>query len=547
MNVFRIFFLVSAALINKALSDVDSAGTDFVTIIPWNNNDVNTAPTVNLDFANTDATRTATVQLTYSVYAIVGEDVTTSLRYATVTVLPRSSSRKSFSADSVYQYVTHGLNTEYPSTKIYISSDIPISVFAHNYASDGAGDTFTVLPTSMAAKDYSFSLPATSSAKGLSMIYFLPTIADVNIKFSVLTASSTSPVEYTVLVPAGPTAKVVMFGGPPKDFTFYASGDNPFIIVSGVRLLPTLASSTVQDFGSFMPLPLTSANCTEYSVNDYHFTDLSSSNYFTMTSPGRTCNRFQVTALGPKTNFTDGIFINPGTVHTPIKFTADRYGELLILRSQTARVEMVRYGGYGLSAGPNQGQGAFLDNLPSRDQFVTGPTAYISYTATSQITVFGDDQTRQTASLDGQAIPPGQWQRQLYYGNVIYYALASVQNGTHFFSASGKYTIHLSASTNYRAQGYTPRVMWQGTAGPTAFPPGSTTSQLSTSPQPPLSTTVASTTQPPASASSTTTTAAPPVTSATQPATAPTTTGAATVKLSVGVLIAALSSAVYMR
>ena len=47
-----------------------------------------------------------------------------------------------------------------------------------------------------------------------------------------------------------------MFGGPMKDFTLYASANQPFVIVAAVRLLPTLSGADAKDFGCFMPAPL---------------------------------------------------------------------------------------------------------------------------------------------------------------------------------------------------------------------------------------------------------------------------------------------------
>uniref|UniRef100_A0A0N4VKD9 PA14 domain-containing protein n=1 Tax=Enterobius vermicularis TaxID=51028 RepID=A0A0N4VKD9_ENTVE len=445
--------------VSQVNGDVDSTGTDFLTIFPWNNNDVDHFPVVAaIDFINSDETTTATVDISYSVYAISGDDITTTIKTKRITVGKKSKETFAFGSDSVYQYLAQGLNLDYPSTKIFVHSSSPISVFAHTYTAEGIGDTFAVLPTAMASKEYSFSLPKHQSAKALGMIYLLPTVADARISLTLITATKTR--DYSVTVPAGLTDNVAMFGTPPKDFSLYATSDQPFLIVAAIRMLP--ASNAKYEFGCFMPIPLTSKNCAEESVNDFHITDLSSASYFTVTSPGSGCSRFQVELSSEKRN--SNLTIEPGKSQEPFYFAKGLHGDVAAFRSRNALVEMVRYGGFSVS-----GSGAFLDNLPSVNQFVTGVTPYLSFRIDDSLTIFGDQATSNTAKNDGTAVTG--WKQIKFFDRSFYYTTLVVSSGVHFFSSSGQYILHVSGLSSNYSQGFTPRFVWKGTAAPTPIPP----------------------------------------------------------------------------
>lgn len=83
--------LIAVLAVSQVNGDVDSTGTDFLTIFPWNNNDVDHFPVVAaIDFINSDETTTATVDISYSVYAITGDDITTTMKTKRITVGKKS-------------------------------------------------------------------------------------------------------------------------------------------------------------------------------------------------------------------------------------------------------------------------------------------------------------------------------------------------------------------------------------------------------------------------------------------------------------------------
>ena len=72
---------------------MDSTGTDFLTIFPWNNNNVDAQPAVSMDFINSNENQVATIDLTYSVYTIAADEISTSVKTSRLTVNAKSRTR----------------------------------------------------------------------------------------------------------------------------------------------------------------------------------------------------------------------------------------------------------------------------------------------------------------------------------------------------------------------------------------------------------------------------------------------------------------------
>lgn len=440
-----IFSVLSINLVNC----IDSIGTEFLTIFPWNNGGVNIKSNLSIDCINSDRTNMAKVTVYYNEFTVSGWDINIIYKNETISVDPLNSTRYTFPSSSVYQYLSQGVN-RYPDTRIRIVSDNPISVIAHTYGPDGSGDSFTVMPTALAGYNYALSMPnPVSTAGSFAMIYMIPLTSNGNevVNFKVITHTSTQT--YTEKL-FSDKSDVLMFAGPEKSFTFYASGNSKFVIVAAIRGLPISAINELQDFGCFMPTPVASTVCEPNSMGDIHLTELTSSNYFIASPPIPECADFNVQIFGSNTAQTS-FTVSPRDVQGIQKWNNNQFGTNIGTYSNSAVLQMLRYGGYDrLVSGIEVG--GFLDLMPSWTQYVTGISAFVVPRSNDQITIIGDLKTADTGRLDNQPIS---FEQSPYFSGMAYYAVNTISSGFHYFNSDGLYIIQIYGSVNRTAYGFT--------------------------------------------------------------------------------------------
>ncbi|VDD97683.1 unnamed protein product, partial [Enterobius vermicularis] len=230
---------------------VDSSGTEFLLVFPWNNAPIGSKQDIYLDLINLDEFSSAHVNITY--YTL-NENNTSEKNEDYLDVPPTNASTYFLPKSCVCQKRTYMTGVDQvPSTKIYLVSDIPISVVGHNYY-NGIGDSFGVWSTTAAKKVYKVSLPSAlvseNPTEGFETLYFL-TETDNNITANV--HQKYNSIQFSISLKGDLAADTAVLTIEPDDRIIFVTGTEPFAIVVAVRNLPAIGGQNGTDFGCFMP------------------------------------------------------------------------------------------------------------------------------------------------------------------------------------------------------------------------------------------------------------------------------------------------------
>uniref|UniRef100_A0A914Z476 IgGFc-binding protein N-terminal domain-containing protein n=1 Tax=Panagrolaimus superbus TaxID=310955 RepID=A0A914Z476_9BILA len=156
----------------------------------------------------------------------------------------------------------------HPNTVIFITSTVPIRLYATNFdLLTNQTDTVTVLPDTMADKNYIITLPTASrriySSLQYHIIHFLPINFEIPTKiiikisykinktvtFELTTTNSSKYIHY--FAQSGTVSRL------PR--TYYIEASQPILITTALTCTPILSTAFAPsgcDFAAFMPPPI---------------------------------------------------------------------------------------------------------------------------------------------------------------------------------------------------------------------------------------------------------------------------------------------------
>ncbi|VDK27748.1 unnamed protein product [Gongylonema pulchrum] len=425
--------------------DADSIGTEFVLIFPGNSGgNTSRLPEISVDLIN-PTSRNATVQ-------ILKRRSSTPIAQ-NVQVPPHSVVKYELDA-STYAMLCAGKDSfvRCPDTSIAIQSSNPISVVAHNHLSGVAGDSYTVLPTSMANTTYGLSVPASApDEQGTAIVYFLPIDKKVTVYVQVFNSTTqNSLTQSTLHLELNDSGTLWAYKRTAQGFVMFVNGTGKFAIVAAVNSLP-LSDDEFElstDFGCFMPTPILDQTCDGSTVLDTHITTLLTTGRFLVTVPAAPCQ------ISVETHTDSGITdVTTVSVKNNIIDLWSIHGNNAAFLSKRGLLQILRYGGYERQTG-GYISGAFLDMLPSRTQFVTASTAFSTLSDSNLITIIGDEKTKETAVFDNfyEIV----WAPIPYLDEVMYYAASSVPSGYHNVYSEGSYIVFVTGSMDGVAYSFVP-------------------------------------------------------------------------------------------
>ncbi|GMS99024.1 hypothetical protein PENTCL1PPCAC_21199, partial [Pristionchus entomophagus] len=383
-----LFLFLSVFFVDDVFSTADTQGTEFQVVFPRNVELKSTNCTLSITVVNPN---NVDVQISISYYKTLYD--TSSLQSDTLTVPAGGLITQSYPQFLAWEYMNGGFQEQF-DTRVRVTATGSVTVYANNYNQDGFGDSFLVLPHSMAGASYSFTLPIPAANQNgvtqYAIAYIIPTTADVNVELTVGTWNEKR------LIPVKPGSSVNYFAvayttkltDPP---TFNLNGDKDFLVISAVSCLPT--SNGKCDYAVFMPSPLLLTGVCDSNKVDWHPTDLITSRKLSVTPnvPSNVCAS-TVKIYDDSNTVTDQI-TNASTIYN----VAQTFGDRVILSTSFPTVP-IRIGSLAASGG------AFLTGLASTTQFVTGTTHFM--TRTEKATVYiviasGNQDASLTISLDG--------------------------------------------------------------------------------------------------------------------------------------------------
>lgn len=410
----------------EAESSAESVAREFVVVFPWNNGDPQYAPTVSLNLINPND-QEASVDLSYTTVAgLFGT--------ATLRVDPFGITTHIFE-ENVANYCEGTTSLiSCPDTRIFVKSDVPISVIANDHFeyTPTAGDSFTVVPISMAGDTYSFALPAPHN--DYSTIYFIPISDSVNIQCSIWTPEN----NISLTVKTSITDHKLMAYRSSSELTVYANGDGLFMIIAAVRSLVEM------DFGVIMPTPIPRKKYVENETENYYPTGFhSAANFYLVPSNP---NAAASTATLSTFNGTRTV-VKVQVRSTLVFLNGENIGWNGTFYSKNELLNVVRYGGYQLPPDNLFSGYGYLDMVPSWSQFVTGATVFNVPTINSYILIIGDEEAAHKTFFDDRQDVLKWWQSSSRGKDLAVFSFACIRNpdeGLHTIWSSGRYTIFIA-------------------------------------------------------------------------------------------------------
>ncbi|MFH4978300.1 hypothetical protein AB6A40_005009 [Gnathostoma spinigerum] len=347
---------------------------------------------------------------------------------------------------------------------VHIKSTAPVQILANSYTKDGAGDTYAVLPITMASTSYSFSLPQTAE-EGLSMVYFLPANSDAEIFVKLKTKNSTE--SKTLEIKKDESSDLMMFGGRHKPFSVYAKGSAPFVVLIASR--EVRVAGKFRDFMCTMP----ASDAWKPEPKDGSFLQhyiAGVSRYIYVTPPEDVETIFVVGSNSISKN------ISAKYLEQKMWFIGgEKLGPYVNIIGRNHSLPVERIGDPDLI-------GVFLDMIPAHSQWITGPTAIKPRKESDSIMIFGDDITAKKYEIfSAQPLSKSLFTILLeqFPGVFVKAIFISTTSNDHIiFKSPGRYTAFFAGYRNHHGYAYTPAISLPPTATTTTAKP--TTSKVLT-------------------------------------------------------------------
>uniref|UniRef100_A0A0R3RXD8 IgGFc_binding domain-containing protein n=1 Tax=Elaeophora elaphi TaxID=1147741 RepID=A0A0R3RXD8_9BILA len=419
---------VTAGQLNSAAT----FGHNFMTLFPSNNQFDDENPDISLTLINSNLRR-AYVQIKYSEDA---ENAPEELTEFTVIVAPMSYKTVHFNESSI-NVCDDAFSGKYmvacSDSRIYISSERqPIGVFSHWFLPH-AGDSFLVLPSSMATNRYAFSAPAPAE-DGLTRVYFLPLEDSTLIKIAGEIDDHPFKKSFSPKMANGNLMTIQTTG----NLALIASANVSFAVIVAVEKLRVSLHDNRTDFGAYMPVPLLDF--------DYHVSMMLDAQKFLVTQGDLFCNA-EFTVFNDMEN---QILFPLKEVYNEVEF-AD-YSQYAGIDSSSVMLQVLRYGGW-----ENEFiNGSYLDLDISWSQFVTGLTTFFVPSDENIITIIGDTEATTTTTAGNRAPIEfvWNWTPISLYHKTFYYCTISLPKGFYIIVSSGSYVVFVAGQIQNAAYGF---------------------------------------------------------------------------------------------
>ncbi|GMR33103.1 hypothetical protein PMAYCL1PPCAC_03298, partial [Pristionchus mayeri] len=381
--------LIASLLVGYVSAGADTMGTEFRVVFPRNFELSSTNCNLSITVVNPN---NAEVKVSLNYYKDLYDY--SSMQYEMLSVPAGGLLTQYFPSFDAWEYMNGGFQEQF-DTRIVVTTSQAVTLYANNYQKDGFGDTFVVLPYTLAGDSYSFTLPAPSPLQNgviqYAIAYIIPTRKDVNVEVTVGEWKEKRTIPFKM------GSDLHYFAVPSirdqPDPSFYITGDADFLVVAAVSCLPL--SDGKCDYAAFMPSHVIGPGKCVYgdTVTDNHPTDLTTSRKFSVTPNIKSsdCTHNVV-------NFFNGNMSDEQFMYGEIYTAPQLFGDRFILQSNAMPTNPIRIGGL-----PGAG-GAFLTGLPSTTQFVAGTTYFLTRTEKVTLYIITDAIASLTMRLDGAVV-----------------------------------------------------------------------------------------------------------------------------------------------
>uniref|UniRef100_A0A915PHC7 IgGFc-binding protein N-terminal domain-containing protein n=1 Tax=Setaria digitata TaxID=48799 RepID=A0A915PHC7_9BILA len=424
----------------------------FVTVFPWmtiNHNTKYSATHLTLDIINPHPYMVAFVKINY--YNETGGN----LVEETYNIAPyihhkiKISGKMMTSLQATYSDTIYKSNHD---TRITITSTIPVSVTQNCFFDNNIGDSFAVLPLTMAGRKYSFSLPKSMANDSHAVIYFLPTTNTT--KISIVARTDAQERFHEIEAKAEPNSSIFAYYGSDKKLSINLWGDNPFqVIIAMQKLLINSTASDINsrvDFGCTMAVPVMDNVCSlrkPESLYDLHYLLISQhqnySGFFTMEPSDRSCPEYSA-EIFPQEPFSkkQQLMFQPANKHHYFQLPGITFGYISTILCRYDLIQIYTFGGSNM-------EGSYIDFIPSVAQYVTGRSYFVARHYQNWILIFMDRYAKDDIEMDGIFIAQ-QYINEMPspYGSG-YFALQEVYSTTriHYVQSTGRYIVHVLSDT----------------------------------------------------------------------------------------------------
>ncbi|VIO95094.1 Uncharacterized protein BM_BM9105 [Brugia malayi] len=434
--------------------EINTFGTQFVTLFPWSNK-VSNGTSLTFEIVNASENETATIIIEYDIglghfksMAELSKDV--------IHVASNSFITHKFDPTTV---MTRPLKDDRSSvisvgaTRIFISSNLSISIIECIFITRRNGDCFTVLPVTMAGNHYSFSI---ATFMGISTAYFIPTYTDSYINITTITRESFKRVNRTNRISRFDHGSMIYaYNNSINDsFTVHITSSSPIVILLAIRTQLTDISS--ESFACTMLMPLPDNVYSRIALRDdfdVHFTPLQSfencQTHLFLSPPMQSCQTFTVATFRP--NSTKLINVEPCNIFDNIVMQWNYHFKDAIIgyASNNTLFQLLRFETY-------QNLYSFLDMIPAYSQYLTGRMCFPFKNESEQLFLYDISRQQDSIVLDGKVIDAEYVQ---YFENSFRSITmrkintTKLERGMHCLESNGRYLLFIFGG-NRRNYGY---------------------------------------------------------------------------------------------
>ncbi|CAG9533826.1 unnamed protein product [Cercopithifilaria johnstoni] len=437
-EIILILTLIECRRLHARPTSAASFGSNFTVLFPSNNKYTNEKPKISITLMNPNIRQTL-VKIKYA------ESFSRDLKEITVIVGSMSYQEVHFNDSLINscQNATHENLVECADSRIYISSlKQPIAVLSHWYL-PGAGDSFLVLPSSMATNRYALSAPAPAE-DGITTIYFLP--QSNNMTVNVVGEINEEPFNNS-FSPKLDNGNLMTIQAT-SNLALIVSADAPFTVIVAVEKLPVSSDNNRTDFGVYMPTPLHDSgeiisDC--YNVSDHHVAMLNDAKKFLVTQGNLLCDA-EFTVLDEMEHSSIFSLTEP---YNEVELV--EYSQNAGFNSSSAVLQVLKYGYDNELI-----NGSFLDLVVSWSQFVTDVTTLFVPSDQNIITIIGDAKAT-TTTVSGNPFPNEliwNWTPITFYHETFYYCTVSLPVGFYAIKSDGLYTVFVAGQIQGAAYGF---------------------------------------------------------------------------------------------
>uniref|UniRef100_A0AC35TT48 IgGFc_binding domain-containing protein n=1 Tax=Rhabditophanes sp. KR3021 TaxID=114890 RepID=A0AC35TT48_9BILA len=344
-----------------------------------------------------------------------------------------------------------------PRIIIEASSDVKIIAryYTDNDGVSASGDAYLLPTTDLIGNSYYISLPKALDKSNQLVSIMATEFQDVKgtakvYSFGVLQYTFDFNLESTF----GSDQATLVTNSMMLDTSIHIEANGPFYVTAVVprvdlsRLSMNAASGKsgdVSDYVAFMPAPISTYDCTTtLSKDEVHLITNAYSKFIYVAPNDLKCedniNSLSVTCFqGKDSPVKETISSNSGS-----KYTIFIVPQFAILSHYTG-TSMSRVGGT-MDANILYLTNAFINTIPETTQYLTGPTNFVTFSASSFLEIYGINLDKSTFMIDGKNVPNAiiaQYPLDIINPAYQSYTIMVPLFGSHTFYAKGSYVVYV--------------------------------------------------------------------------------------------------------